>query len=184
MRVLVTGGAGFIGSFLVDRLLADGHGVRVLDNLDPQVHPGSRPEYLATGAELLVGDVRDRERCAAALDGVDAAVHAAAAVGVAQSLYRVEHFVDVNVRGTATVLEGLLARRDRRPKLVVLSSMTGYGEGLYRRRSDGRLLRVDVRSEAEIRRSGWEPVCPETGEPLAPVPTPEESALLARTSTR
>ncbi|MGH7265250.1 MAG: NAD-dependent epimerase/dehydratase family protein [Candidatus Rokuibacteriota bacterium] len=180
MRVLVTGGAGFIGSFVVERLLRGGDAVRVLDNLDPQVHPDGRPPALAAGAELIVGDVRDRASCARALEDVDAVVHAAAAVGVAQALYRVEHFVDVNVRGTATLLESLIARRDRLAKLVVLTSMTAYGEGVYRRPSDGRLVRARARDEAEIQRSGWEPSCPETGESLLPAPTPEDADLLAR----
>lgn len=180
MRVLVTGGAGFIGSFLVDRLLALGHTVRMLDNLDPQVHPRGLPPYLAPGAELLVGDVRDRGRCAEALDGIDAVVHAAAAVGVAQSLYKVEHYVDVNVRGTATLLQCIAERQSPLRKLVALTSMTGYGEGVYRRHSDGRRLRVGIRTEEEIQRWGWEPVCPETEEALESVSTPEGTELMAR----
>jgi len=180
MVVLVTGGAGFIGSFVVDRLLANGHAVRVLDSLDPQVHPGGPPAYLAPGAELIVADVRDQGAVRRALDGVDAVVHAAAAVGVGQSLYKVEHYVDVNVRGTATLLECLKDRAGSLRKLLVFTSMTGYGEGVYRRPSDGQLLRVGVRSEEDIARHGWEPVCPETGEPLEPAPTAEDAALLAR----
>ena len=180
MRVLVTGGAGFIGSFVVDRLLAAGHTVRVLDNLDPQVHPEGAPAYLAAGAELVRGDVRDRGLLERAVVDADAVVHAAAAVGVGQSLYRVEHYVDVNVRGTATLLDCLQHRASHLRKLLVFTSMTGYGEGVYRRPSDGRLLRVETRTEADIARHGWEPVCPETGEPLEPAPTPEDSALLAR----
>src|SRR5215813_231574 len=180
MHVLVTGGAGFIGSFVVDRLLAAGHSVRVFDNLDPQVHPDGRPSYLAREAELVVGDVRDADRLRSALAGVDAVVHAAAAVGVGQSLYRVEHYVDVNVRGTATLLDCLQPHASRLRKVLVFTSMTGYGEGVYRRPSDGRLLRVDTRTEEDIARHGWEPVCPETGEALEPAPTPEDSALLAR----
>ncbi len=184
MVVLVTGGAGFIGSFVVDRLLAAGHAVRVLDSLDPQVHPEGPPPYLAPAAELLVGDVRDRAAVRRALAGVDAVVHAAAAVGVGQSLYKAEHYVDVNVRGTATLLEGLVeGLHDHTPrlrKLLVFTSMTGYGEGCYRRPSDGRLLRVAIRSEEDIARHGWQPVCPETGERLEPAPTPEDAALLAR----
>ncbi len=180
MRVLVTGGAGFIGSFVVDRLLAAGHAVRVLDNLDPQVHPTGRPSYLAADAELVVGDVRDRAACEAALAGTDAVVHAAAAVGVAQSLYRVEHYVDVNVRGTGTLLDCLAADKGTRRKLLVFTSMTGYGEGCYRRPSDGALLRVGIRSADDIARYGWEPVDPTTHEPLEAVPTTEQAELLAR----
>jgi dTDP-L-rhamnose 4-epimerase len=180
MHVLVTGGGGFIGSFVVDRLLAAGHSVRVLDNLDPQVHPDGPPPYLARAAQLVVGDVRDRAVLDRALDGVDAVVHAAAAVGVAQSLYKVEHYVDVNVRGTAVLLDCLQHRASRLKKLLVFTSMTGYGEGVYRRPSDGRLLRVGIRTEDDIARHGWEPVCPETGERLEAAPTPEDSALLAR----
>jgi dTDP-L-rhamnose 4-epimerase len=180
MLVLVTGGAGFIGSFVVDRLLAAGHTVRVLDALDPQVHPTGPPPYLARDTELLVGDVRDRALVRRALEGVDAVVHAAAAVGVGQSLYKVEHYVDVNVRGTATVLDCLQERAQPLRKLLVFTSMTGYGEGLYRRPSDGRLLRVAIRSDDDIARHGWEPACPETGETLEPAPTPEDAALLAR----
>jgi dTDP-L-rhamnose 4-epimerase len=178
--VLVTGGAGFIGSFVVDRLLAAGHIARVLDNLDPQVHPAGAPAYLAPGVELVVADVRDSVTLRRALDGADAVIHAAAAVGVGQSLYRVEHYVDTNVRGTATLLQAIQDRASRIRKLIVFTSMTGYGEGLYRRPSDGRLLRPAIRTEADVARSGWEPACPQTGEPLEPVATPEDSALLGR----
>ncbi len=180
MHVLVTGGLGFIGSFLMDNLLASGHQVRGLDTLDPQVHPGGRPAYVPSGAELLVGDVREKRTCAEALEGVDVVVHAAAAVGVAQSLYRVEHYVDVNVKGMAALLECLAERRQPLAKLIVLTSMTGYGEGLYQRISDGRVLRVRIRTAEAIRQLGWEPVCPETGELLEAVPTPEDAALLAQ----
>ena len=180
MRVLVTGGAGFIGSFLVDHLARVGHQVRVLDSLDPQVHPDGPPKYLSPQAELLVGDIRDKQRCLEALDGIDAVIHAAAAVGVAQSLYRVEHYVDVNVRGTATLLECLAERKQPLRKLVIPTSMTGYGEGMYRRPSDGELLRVQIRTEEQIQRGGWEPVCPETHEPLEAVPTSEDAELFAR----
>ena len=109
MRVLVTGGAGFIGSHLVDRLLAAGHEVRILDSLDPQVHDGV-PGYLAPEAELVVGDVRDRELVARCLDGVDALVHLAAAVGVGQSMYEIERYTSVNALGAAVVLEAALGR--------------------------------------------------------------------------
>ena len=175
--VLVTGGAGFVGSFVCERLIAQGFAVRVLDNLDPQVHQG--PPAIAPGVEFRRGDVRDADTCAHALDGIDVVVHAAAAVGIGQSLYRVRHFIDVNTTGTATLLEALAARQ-RPVKLVMLTSMTGYGEGVYRRPSDGRLLRVDARRDEDIDRFGWEPVCPETHEVLEPCATPESAALLCR----
>src|SRR5438093_12448190 len=133
MRVLITGGAGFIGSHLADRLLADGHEVRALDNLDGQVHPdGERPDYLDTDVELQVGDVRDREAVRRALDGVDAVVHFAAAVGVGQSMYEIERYTSINAIGAAILLEEAVERRDAIHKLLVASSMSIYGEGQYR----------------------------------------------------
>ena len=177
MRVLVTGGAGFIGSFVCERLLALGHTVRVLDNLDPQVHPvGERPR-VPPGVEFRQDDLRDRSACHRALEGIDVVVHAAAAVGVAHSMYQVRHYIDVNVTGTATLLEALIARRPV-GKLVVLTSMTGYGEGVYRRPSDGRIERVNLRTEQGIDRFGWEHVDPETNELLVPCQTPENAELL------
>jgi len=113
MRVLVTGGAGFIGSHLADRLLGQGHEVRALDNLDPQVHPaGERPDYLDDEVELQAGDVRDRDAVRRSLEGVDAVVHFAAAVGVGQSMYEIERYTSINAIGAAVVLEEVLERRD------------------------------------------------------------------------
>lgn len=180
MHVLVTGGAGFIGSFLSERLLSLNHSVFVLDNLDPQVHALRPPPYLSPEAVLQVGDIRDREMLQCAIQDADVVVHCAAAVGVLQSLYRVHHYVDVNVSGTALLLELLTERKRPLRKLIIFTSMTGYGEGLYRRPSDGKLLRVGIRTEAEAQVHGWEPVCPQTGEVLEAVPTPEDSALLSR----
>jgi dTDP-L-rhamnose 4-epimerase len=179
-RVLVTGGAGFIGSFLVDHFLRAGRPVRVLDSLDPQVHPAGRPDYLAPEVELVVGDTRDKQAVARALEGVDTVIHAAAAVGVGQSLYRVQHYVETNAGGMAAVLEALIDRKQELRKLIVFTSMTGYGEGAYRRPSDGALLRPTIRSQEDVQTHGWELCDPVTGEVLEPVPTPEESTLLAR----
>ena len=110
MRVLITGGAGFIGSHLADQLLAEGHEVRALDNLDPQVHPGgARPAYLDSQVELQVGDVRDADAVARALDGVDHVVHFAAAVGVGQSMYEIARYTELNTMATARFLERVVA---------------------------------------------------------------------------
>ncbi len=130
--ILVTGGAGFIGSHLADLLLARGDAVRALDDLSPQVHGegARRPAYLHPDVELVVGDVRDPRAVRRALTGVDAVFHLAACVGVGQSMYQLERYASVNVVGTAVLLEALVERPVRR--LVVASSMSVYGEGLYR----------------------------------------------------
>jgi dTDP-L-rhamnose 4-epimerase len=158
MRVLITGGAGFLGSHLADELLAAGHEVRALDNLVEQVHAGASPDYLDPYVELRVGDVRDPKAVAQALDGCDAVVHFAARVGVGQSMYELAEYTSVNELGTAVLLQEL----SRRPleRLVVASSMSVYGEGLY----EGG---VEVeRTREQLERSEWEPGPP-------PLPTPE-----------
>jgi dTDP-L-rhamnose 4-epimerase len=166
MRVLVTGGAGFLGSYVTDDLLACGHEVRILDVLDPQVHAGGEPpEHLNPEAELQVGDVRSPEAVAAAIDGVDAVVHLAARVGVGQSMYELAGYSDVNTHGTAVLLEALAGHPLQR--LVVASSMSIYGEGLYRR-PDGSFADDAARTREQLLRGEWDPA-PE----LTPVPTPE-----------
>ena len=128
-RILVTGGAGFIGSHLVRQLCARGRDVRVLDSFDPQVHGESRPPFAAEAAECVTGDVRDAHTVAKCLDGVDRVVHLAAAVGIGQSMYQVKHFVDVNCNGTAVLWDEVLKLGGRIEKVVVASSMSIYGEG-------------------------------------------------------
>jgi dTDP-L-rhamnose 4-epimerase len=177
MKVLVTGGAGFIGSHLVDRLLADGLEVRILDALDAQVHPGGRPDYLSGDAELLVGDVRDRDAVDRALAGADRVVHLAAAVGVGQSMYEIERYTSINAIGAAVLLERLLEVRDRVEKVVVASSMSIYGEGLYRCPQEDVELAPPPRPEAQLAARRWELVCPSCGAELQPLPTPETKPL-------
>jgi dTDP-L-rhamnose 4-epimerase len=178
MRVLVTGGAGFIGSHLADRLLAEGHEVRALDNLDPQVHPdGERPGYLDGDVELQVGDVRDHDAVRRALDGIDAVVHFAAAVGVGQSMYEIERYTSVNAIGAAVVLEETVERRDRIRKLLVASSMSIYGEGQYRNPQTGQGgLAPGIRPESQLAARRWE-VRADDGTPLEPEPTAETKLL-------
>jgi dTDP-L-rhamnose 4-epimerase len=168
---LITGGAGFIGSHLADRLLARGHRVRVLDNLIEQVHGELRapPEYLSPRVELNQGDVRDARDVAAALQGVDHVFHLAALVGVGQSMYEAAEYVDVNVRGTAVLMEQLAKRPVRR--LVVASSMSIYGEGEYLD-ADGQPAPVSGRALERVRQGHWE-LEDAHGQPLTPVPTRE-----------
>lgn len=169
--ILITGGAGFIGSHLADNLLAAGYRVRVLDSLAEQVHgPGARrPAHLAAEAELLIGDVRDSKALRRALKGVDAVIHLAALVGVGQSMYQVRDYVEVNELGTANLLQALIARPVSR--LLVASSMSVYGEGLYRRR-DGRLVETAERDPQRLRRGEWE-MTDADGQILQPLPTAE-----------
>ena len=180
--VLVTGGAGFIGSHLADELLRRGAHVRALDALSEQVHgpeasaDGFRPDYLAPEVELVRGDVRDRKAVRAALDGVDRVVHLAAAVGVGQSMYEIAEYTDVNNLGTAVLLEEVVARREAdRPveKLVVASSMSLYGEGLYASpRGDGGTREGRPRGRRQLEAHDWE-LRDADGEALVPLPTPE-----------
>jgi dTDP-L-rhamnose 4-epimerase len=178
MRVLITGGAGFIGSHLADRLLADGHDVRALDNLDPQVHTdGERPAYLADDVELHVGDVRDRDAVRRALEGVDAVVHFAAAVGVGQSMYEIERYTSINAIGAAVLLEETVERRDAIRKLLVASSMSIYGEGQYRNPETGESgLAPWLRPESQLAAREWE-LLADDGTPLEPEPTAETKPL-------
>lgn len=128
-RILVTGGAGFVGTHLVEALHKKGHAVRVLDNFDPQVHNDEKPRFDADAIECVKGDVRDRDLLIQCLEGVDRVVHLAAAVGVGQSMYEVRYYVDVNCTGTAVLWEELIKRRDTIRKVIVASSMSIYGEG-------------------------------------------------------
>ena len=170
-KVLITGGAGFVGSHLADELLEAGYAVRVLDNLAPQVHGtrARRPAYLASEVEFIRGDVRDRDAIARALEGVDSVFHFAAVVGVGQSMYEIANYTDNNSQGTAVFLESLAAHPIKR--LIVASSMSVYGEGLYRTQ-DGLLVEGRERTLEQLRAHGWE-VRDRNGEPLIPVPTPE-----------
>lgn len=170
-RILITGGAGFIGSHLADALIEHGHQVRVLDNLTKQVHgpDPQRPDHLHPDAELIQGDIRDAEAVRRALDGVDAVFHLAASVGVGQSMYEVAEYTAVNTFGTAVLLESLIERPVER--LIVASSMSLYGEGLYRA-ADGSLHADVERTPAQLRAGDWE-LRGADGQPLTPVPTPE-----------
>ncbi len=174
--VLVTGGAGFVGSHLVDALLSRGDRVRILDNLDPQVHPGGvRPAWLAPDAELVQGDMRDAEAVGRALEGAEVVYHLAAAVGVGQSMYRIADYTAVNTLGTGHLLQALVDRRAQVGKLVVASSMSIYGEGRYRRPDGGRPTAV-LRSPGQLRARGWDPRDVD-GTPLEPLATDEEKPL-------
>jgi len=170
-HVLITGGAGFIGSHLARELLGCGYKVRVLDNLSPQVHgpDAERPAYLPEDVELMVGDIRSPEAARKALAGIDAVYHFAATVGVGQSMYEIRRYTDVNNLGTATLLEALIEKPVER--LVVASSMSIYGEGLYQA-PDGTTVSGTERPLSQLKAGDWE-LRDADGLALRPVATPE-----------
>ncbi len=174
-RILVTGGAGFIGSHLVDALLARGHRVRILDNLEPQVHV-TEPDYVNKKAEFIRGDVRSVADLEKALKDMEVVFHFAAMVGVGQSMYQIERYTDVNSLGTAKLLEKLVAERSRIQKLVIASSMSIYGEGAYTCADCG-LLYPKLRSEEQLKAAEWEMKCVGCPDDVEPTATSEDKPL-------
>lgn len=163
-RILVTGGAGFIGSHIVDALIEKGYRVRVFDSLDPQVHgqrEGRAPEYLNKEAEFIHGDVRDLEALDRALEGVEAVYHEAAAVGVGQSMYQIRAYTEVNTLGTANLLELIVNKhRAHIRKMIVASSMSIYGEGRYIDPETGEIVTPLPRTNEQMEAGQWEMLIP------------------------
>lgn len=174
MRVLVTGGAGFIGSHVVEALLAEGHEVRVLDALDPALHPGGVAPQSLSDADLRVGDVRDADAVAAALADVDAVLHQAAKVGMDRDIGDLPAYVSSNDLGTAVLLAG--AHRAGVGRVVLASSMVVYGEGGYACGTHGS-VRPGPRAELDLAAGMFEPRCPVCGQALEPVTVPEDAPL-------
>jgi len=169
MKVLVTGGAGFIGSHTCDRLLALGHEVTVLDALTPPVHRGGRPSYLSPDVELYQGDVRNRDLLANLLRRADAVYHFAAYQDYLPDFAR---FTDVNVVSTALIYEVAVAERLDLARVVVASSQAAMGEGLYLCPRDGEQL-PGMRLEPDLAAGRWEVSCPQCGGPVEMQATPE-----------
>jgi dTDP-L-rhamnose 4-epimerase len=173
MRILVTGAAGFIGSHIVDRALAAGHEVVGLDSLAAAVHD-ARPAYWPQHVELIVGDVRDPSVLGRALDGVDVVCHQAAMVGLGVDLSDLPAYCDVNVTGTAVLLDAMGQRGISR--LVLASSMVVYGEGGYDCAAHG-AVRPSARDRGDLTRAMFEPRCPHCGAELRTVPVTESAPL-------
>lgn len=172
-KVLVTGGAGFIGSHMVDKLIENGHEVRIFDNLDKQVHKsGKKPPYLNDNAELVKGDVRNKKQLKKALEDIEGIFHFAAAVGVGQSMYELNYYIETNVVGTSNLLELLVNSDHDVKKIIIAASMSSYGEGSYRCENCG-IVEPPLRVEGQLNEKKWEVFCPSCKKMLAPLPTPE-----------
>jgi dTDP-L-rhamnose 4-epimerase len=175
--VLVTGGAGYIGSHLVDALVAREYAVTVLDNLEPQVHrSGTWPSYANPGARYVKGDVRDRAVFEPLVLASQAVVHFGAAVSIGQSMYQVDRYVDVNTRGTALLLDILVNTKHKVEKVIVASSIGVYGEGAYTCATHGAVAPT-IRPEEQLAARDWEQHCPHCGAHVTSIPTPEDKAL-------
>lgn len=176
-KTLVTGGAGFIGSHLVDSLIEKGHEVRILDSLVPQVHGDKIPEHLNKNAEFIQADVCDSEAVSRSLEGIEVVYHQAAEVGVGQSMYEIVRYVKANDLGTAVLLEEMIKRPDQFRKLVVASSMSIYGEGAYFCEKCNQKVYPQLRSNEQLEVHDWEVKCEECGAEVKPVGTTEEKPL-------
>ena len=175
-KILITGGAGFVGSHLADALIAVGHEVRLFDSFSPQVHGSRVPSYLPADVELVVGDIRDANAVRNAIDGIDVIFHFAAAVGVGQSMYQIADYMGVNTQGTAILLQALLDRKAHVEKLVLASSMSIYGEGQYLCTRCGDSVPAP-RNIDQLATKHWEVKCPECRSELTPLPTAESKPL-------
>jgi dTDP-L-rhamnose 4-epimerase len=176
VNVLITGGAGFIGSHTADTLIAEGHSVRVLDVLDPQIHgdKGAAPDYLNSAVEFRRGDVRTPEDVTAALEGIDAVFHLAALTGVGQSMYDMRSYVDVSCTGTATLLEAIVKREKPVRRFVLASSRAVYGEGTYTCELHGQ-IRPGLRRRERLEAGDFLVYCPQCGRRAEPAVTGEDS---------
>lgn len=178
MHILVTGGAGFIGSHIVDALIEKGHEIRILDSLDPQVHGENPdwPDHLNPNTEKIRGSILDPEIVSKSLENIDVVYHEAAAVGVGQSMYQIRHYTETNTLGAAVLLEAVVSKKDKIKKIIVASSMSIYGEGKYRC-PDCESVFPPLRSENQLHEHKWEMKCPSCAKQLSPVPTDEDKPL-------
>lgn len=176
--VLISGGAGFIGSHLARKLLHRGCDVTILDNFSEQVHGSCRelPQELKHEVQLIVGDVRDADAWRRALRGQEVVVHLAAETGTGQSMYRVRHYVEVNIAGTSVLMQELVDGKEKLQSVIVASSRAVYGEGAYKCDAHGTVY-PEARTVPDMKRGQYEPKCPICALPCLSLPTPEEAPL-------
>lgn len=187
-KILVTGGMGFIGSYIVDELVKRGHQVRIFDCLDAQVHPTRTvPNYANPHAEFINGDVRDYDAFKKALEGIEVVFHKAAAVGMGQSQYEIKKYVDINTGGTANLLDILANNKHNVEKMIVAASQTSYGEGLYACPEHG-VQHPGLRPVSQLEKHEWEHKCAVCGTDMTVAPVTEDTericyAIYAQTKT-
>jgi len=172
-NIVVTGGAGFIGSFLTDKLIEKGHDVTIIDNLEPQVHHNKIPDYLNKKAKFIQADVNDQSKIKKAFENCEVVFHLAAIVGVGQSMYEINKYTKANILGTSNILDFLVNSKNNIQKLIVASSMSIYGEGSYKCPVCG-VVSPKLRTEKEMMTKDWELSCPKCRKKLIPIPTSEE----------
>ena len=178
-RVLVTGGAGFIGSHLVGSLARSGYKVTVMDNLEAQVHQKRKPSHLNKNAEFILGDVKNKKDWLKALGGVDIIIHMASSVGISQSMYRPVEFLRNNTIGTANLYDILLRKeslRDGIKKIIIPGSKTIYGEGSYKCKNCGTVY-PEIRKINQLEKADWEVHCPFCSEYSKPVGIREDKPI-------
>ena len=175
-KILVTGGAGFVGSFLIDALIERGHEVISIDSLEDQVHKGRRPLYLNPRCEYYWARCSDRDLLRRVLPTIDVVFHLAAIVGVGQSMYEIARYTEGNTMATAVLLEEMMPLKGKIKKMIIASSMSIYGEGCYAD-SSGKLCYPRLRSEDHLKKHIWDMLDPETFEILKPMPTSEDKPL-------
>jgi len=176
MKILITGGAGFIGSHTTDLLVESGYKVRIMDAFDRQIHQGKRPSYLNANCEVVEGDIRSAEAWKKNLAGMDVVIHLAARTGIGQSMYEPSSYSDTNINGTAIFYDVLLKNPELRKgikKIIVASSKTIYGEGAYRCKTHGTIY-PEARGIEQLKKGEWELKCPICKEPMLPIGITEE----------
>lgn len=176
MNILVTGGCGFVGSHLVDRLVAEGYKVRVLDCLEEQVHRGKKPSFLNKEAEYIFGDMRNEDKTEESLKGVDIVFHQASQVGVGQSMYQIQKYVSHNSEGTAVLLDKIVNSKNSVKKILIASSMSIYGEGAYNCPGCG-IVYPALRSTRQLQCKKWAMLCPKCSREVSPISTSEIKPL-------
>lgn len=176
MNILITGGCGFIGSHLVDRLVEEGHYVKAYDLLEPQVHLGKKPSFLNKEAEYIFADIRNKEKLKKVLKNIDIVFHQAAQVGVVQSMYNIEKYVSHNSLGTAILLDLIINAKNKIKKIIVASSMSIYGEGAYKCK-EGDTVYPSLRKKSQLKKKDWIMKCPKCKDKILPIPTSEDKPL-------